>query len=541
MSTLSTKSPSSPALYRALLAFAAVVVSAAAFNQALLELGRRWTNQEEYSHGFLIPIVTLLLLWSRRDALRSNIGHPSMFGLGLVAIALAMHVVGELSAIWILSQVGFVLSLMGIVLAIGGSSLLRVCFVPIAYLLFAIPLPYFIDAVLTLKLQLISSQLGVLFIRLFQIPVFLDGNIIDMGVYKLQVVEACSGLRYLYPLLSLSFLAAYLFNGSLWQRIVIFLSSIPIAIGMNGFRIGVVGFLVDRWGPSMAEGALHFFEGWVIFLACSILLACEMYLLARFSGQNFLEIFHVPSVKAAPADQVNTKFPSRLPLVATLCLLCAGGIAGFSISDRSESSPERTRFVAVPTRLGDWQGRLSSLDLATETFLKVDDYILADYSKPGESPVNLYVAYYASQRKNESPHSPIVCLPGGGWIITSLERRNAGNPGSEYPYNRVIIENGDSRDLVYYWFDERGRPVADEYWAKWYLLTDAIVKNRTDGALIRLTTHISPSEPEKSADERLQSFMKVALPRLTEFLPSTEAPQFNAADLSTPDSGSRKD
>ena len=138
-----------------------------------------------------------------------------------------MHIVGELSAIWILSQVAFVLTLMGIVLAIGGYSLLRVAFIPLAYLLFAIPLPYFIDAALTLKLQLISSELGVLVIRLFQIPVYLDGNVIDMGTYKLQVVEACSGLRYLYPLLSLSFLAAYLFHGRFWQRALIFLSGYP--------------------------------------------------------------------------------------------------------------------------------------------------------------------------------------------------------------------------------------------------------------------------------------------------------------------------
>ena len=162
------------------------------------------------------------------------------------------------------------LLLIGIVLGIGGYSLLRVAFIPIAFLLFAIPLPYFIDAVLTLRLQLVSSELGVFFIRMFGIPVYLDGNIIDMGNYKLQVVEACSGLRYLYPLLSLSFLAAYLFHAPLWQRGLVFLSSIPIAIGMNGFRIGLVGLLVDRWGTAMAEGVLHFFEGWVVFLACAM-------------------------------------------------------------------------------------------------------------------------------------------------------------------------------------------------------------------------------------------------------------------------------
>jgi exosortase D (VPLPA-CTERM-specific) len=531
MSTLSIKKTSPALTPLVLLAIAAVVVCLAGLSEALMELVRRWNSQEEYSHGFLIPVISAWLLWSRRDALLASVGRPSLAGLGLILLAFALHVTGELSAIWILSQVGFVLALMGIVLAIGGYSLLRVAFVPVAYLLFAIPLPYFIDAVLTLKLQLVSSELGVLFIRLFQIPVYLDGNIIDMGVYKLQVVEACSGLRYLYPLLSLSFLAAYLFQGPPWQRTVVFLSSIPIAIGMNGLRIGLVGFLVDRWGTQMAEGALHFFEGWVIFLACSALLAGEMYLLARVSGRRFFDVFHLPIVKAAPSDTTLTKSPLQIPLIASLSLLCLGGLLVFFISGRSEIIPERTRFVAFPTRLAEWQGHSSSLDLATEEFLKVDDYILADYSRPGDNPVNLYVAYYPSQRKNESPHSPIVCLPGGGWSITLLERRNFNSGSANYPFNRVIIQNGSNRDLVYYWFDERGRAVADEYLAKWYLLADSIVKNRTDGALVRLITQINPNESDEDADRRLQSFMQVAVPRLTEFLPSSGAQPVHSASL----------
>ncbi len=531
MPTLSIRKPHVGLSPLALLAIAAVLVSLAGFSRALLELVHRWSGQEEYSHGYLIPIITALLLWTRRDALRASVGRPSFAGLALILLAIAMHVTGELSAIWILSQVGFVLALMGIVLAIGGYSLLRVAFIPIAYLLFAIPLPYFIDAVLTLKLQLVSSELGVFFIRLFQIPVYLDGNIIDMGTFKLQVVEACSGLRYLYPLLSLSFLAAYLFHAPLWQRAVVFLSSIPIAIGMNGFRIGLVGILVDRWGTQMAEGALHFFEGWVIFLACSALLAGEMYVLARISGRRFFDVFHLPNVKPASIDGAPAKSLGQVPLMACLSLLCVGALAIFFISGRSEIIPERTRFVAFPARIAEWQGRISSLDLATEQFLKVDDYILADYRRSDGKPVNLYVAYYASQRKNESPHSPIVCLPGGGWQITLLERRSFESGGANYPFNRVIMQNGANRDLVYYWFDERGRAVADEYWAKWYLLADSIVKNRTDGALIRLITQISPDESETDADRRLQSFMLVALPRLAEFLPSGVAPPIKSAVL----------
>ena len=105
-----------------------------------------------------------------------------------------------------LSQLGFIVALIGVALAAGGYSLLKVTFIPIIFLIFAIPLPYVVDAALSFQLQLISSQLGVFFIRLLQIPVYLEGNVIDLGNYKLQVVEACSGLRYLYPLMSLGFL-----------------------------------------------------------------------------------------------------------------------------------------------------------------------------------------------------------------------------------------------------------------------------------------------------------------------------------------------
>ena len=525
MSVQSMRVPHTSVIRPGLLVLLAILIAILGFSGALTELVHRWNQQEEYSHGFLIPVVTAWLLWTRRDALRANIGQPSWIGPVLILLAIAMHITGELSAIFILSQIGFVVALIGIVLGTGGYSLLKVAFIPIAFLLFAIPLPYFIDSVLTLRLQLVSSELGVFFIRMFEIPVYRDGNIIDMGNYKLQVVEACSGLRYLYPLLSLSFLAAYLFHAPLWQRGLLLLSSIPIAIGMNGVRIGVVGILVDRWGTQMAEGVLHFFEGWVIFLACAALLAAEMCLLAWISRRRFFDVFYLPKVAVRLPGRLGAKSVGQSPLVACLFLLCAGGLAVFSISGRSEIIPQRTSFVEFPARIGQWQGHVSSLDIETERGLGLDDYILSDYSRSDGKLVNLYVAYYASQRKGVSPHSPMVCIPGGGWAITDLEQMHYVNLGEERPLNRVIIQKGSVKELVYYWFDERGRKIANEFWAKFYLLADAIVKNRTDGALVRLTTQVLPGESEREADQRLQTFMQDAVPRLSAFLPSDTSPQ----------------
>src|SRR5262249_15476545 len=314
--------------------------------------------------------------------------------------------------------------LFGIVLCIGGYSLLRVAFIPIAFLIFAVPLPYFIDSQLSWWLQLVSSQLGGFFIRLFGIPVYLTGNIIDLGNYKLQVVEACSGLRFLYPLLSLGFLAAYLFKAPLWQRAVVFLSAIPITVFMNSFRIGMTGVLVDRWGTAMADDALHFFEGWIIFLACAAMLAAEIYLLARFtSGKSFFQVFGLPKVEAIrPRFAGMDGTISRVPMMASLVLICTTGLAVYFVSSRQEIVPERQRFAAFPSQLGPWQGRPSLLEPQVEHALYLDDYILSDYSRPKGGAVNFYVAYYPSQRRGASPHSPIVCIPSGGWRITAFER-----------------------------------------------------------------------------------------------------------------------
>lgn len=111
-----------------------------------------------------------------------------------------------------------------------------------------------------------------------------------------------------------------------------------------------------------------------------------------------------------------------MPLYASLLLICVMVLTSSLISNRSEIIPERSQFVTFPTTIGEWHGRSSQLDAGVESSLALDDYILADYSKLHGKAVNLYVAYYASQRTGKSPHSPLVCIPGGGWSITTLER-----------------------------------------------------------------------------------------------------------------------
>jgi EpsI family protein len=256
-----------------------------------------------------------------------------------------------------------------------------------------------------------------------------------------------------------------------------------------------------------------------------------MSIFAVFSRKNLFDVFYFPTLASNEAQKRYSFKRRDGPLAASLVLLLIGGVATFVTSGRTEILPHRMSFAEFPTRIGEWEGRASPLDLATEKALKVDDYILSDYTRSDRRPVNLYVAFYASQRSGESPHSPIVCIPGSGWAITTVRQIDADTGGGRQPFNRVIIEKGPVKELVYYWFDERGRKIANEYWAKVYLLTDAIVKNRTDGALVRLTTRVFPGETEDEADRRLMAFMQDAVPKLKGFLPADGAPYGKSASL----------
>ena len=355
----------------------------------------------------------------------------------------------------------------------------------------------------------------------FGIPVFLEGNVIDLGSYKLQVVEACSGLRYLFPLISVGFLSAYLFQGYLWQRAFLLLSTIPITILMNSFRIGVIGVLVDGWGNEMAEGFLHYFEGWIIFMVCSAILLAEIWVFARFNKEkSFWHAFGLPTIAPIKGKTSET---ASLPLsgLLTLGLVAAGTAFTFLVDVNTEYEPDRKRFVSFPRVLDGWKGRDQFLERRIVKKLAFSDYMQVDYRNDDNQVVNFYVAYYKNQRKGESPHSPQACIPGGGWNISDIQTRSIPLKSSDTPLkaNRVIIQKGEVKQLVYYWFDQRGRNMTNEYIVKWHLLEDALFKKRTDGALVRLVTPVYPKEDEATADARIAEMVNLISPRMHKYIP----------------------
>lgn len=476
----------------------------------------RWADQAEYSHGYLIPLISLYILWEKKNLIIPHYLDSSGWGIPLCVAALALLFVGEISALYILIHYSFLFFLFSLSFVFCGRGT-RFTWVAIGFLAFSVPLPYVIEVLLTAKLQLISSSLGVAIIRVFDIPVYLSGNVIDLGTFKLHVVEACSGLRYLYPLVCVGVITAYLYRARFWKRFIIVVTTIPISIVMNSVRIAVTGILVDNFGSAVAEGFLHDFEGWVVFLLCLMVLLCEIVILELCTSKKTLkQIFQVDDVQNLSQNVCEGSQAKSFGL--KLCLLLFMLIAFVSteyLDRREQQSIHSKSFASFPMRIDSWFGVRDRLDPEIIEGLGFDDYILANYTND-QVQVNLYVAHYSHQRKGVSPHSPKVCIPGGGWEITEFSRTRL----QGMPVNRVLIQKGHQHQLVYYWFVERGTVVANEYQKKWLLLRDAVLENRTDGALVRIVTPFDSEEGKENAELRAQKFLAPIHEKIMEYLPS---------------------
>jgi exosortase D (VPLPA-CTERM-specific) len=484
-----------------------------------------WLGTAEYSYGIIMPFVSGFFIWHQRNSLSKYTYTGSWLGFLLVLTGIVIYIVGELSALQIFEEYSIFIVLMGLVWSVVGYSIFKRIWIPIILLFFTIPLPSFLYQGISARLQLLSTHIGVSFIRFWNISVYVEGNVIDLGSMQLQVAEACNGLTYLFPLTSVAFICAYIYHAEFWKRLIIFLSSIPITILMNSFRIGVIGVFVEYFGKSMAEGFLHDFEGWIVFMGCIGIIVIIMWALTQIGHQNkpFNQVFGLSNPELVPVGTVyfNRFLPTQY-WFASILLLVATMLSPLH-NTRIEQIPVRAEFIDFPMNIEQWSGKRLALDQKYIDSLKFKDYILADYKSNDDlPPVNLYSAYYVSQRKGESIHSPRSCLPGGGWKIENMEEISIGidkETRNVFKVNRVLIQKGEDRQLVYYWFKQRGRDITNEYLAKWYLFIDGLTRNRTDGALIRLTIYIPYNIDIKDIELKLDRFLRLIYPILDRFIP----------------------
>jgi EpsI family protein len=323
---------------------------------------------------------------------------------------------------------------------------------------------------------------------------------------SLEVVEACSGIRSLMTLATLALVLAYftrtkksdanstwkemLFGADSFRAILLVLAAIPIAIITNAARVTATGVITFYYGRQAAEGFIHSFSGWLVYLIALAFLFLLNILLKKILRAS-------SSSKAESELGFSAQVVSARKVLVLSLALFAGGIAITWIDQRGEVAVPRKELRLLPPMLGEWkqQGNDIRFGEDTESILKATDYVMRDYFSPTGMHSNIYVGYYSTQRTGATYHSPRNCLPGAGWEMTQPEKVRIRKPdGESFEANRFILVTGNRREVLIYWYQGRGRETASEYEDKINTIFDSFLRRRTDGAMVRVMTTIVGSD-----------------------------------------------
>jgi exosortase len=235
-------------------------------------LVHQWASDDSYSHGFLIAPLAIYFAWRRRDDLISTPRFPSAFGVAVAAAAMCLWAAGTAAAELFVTRASLVLFVAGCVLFLYGWAWLRLLAFPIAFLLLMIPLPAIVFNQIALPLQLLASQIGEATLRAGGVPVLRDGNVLELVGLRLEVAEACSGIRSIMALLTFALVVGHLGRCSAMRLAGLALATVPIAIAANAARVVATGFAANVWGPVVAQGLLHTAAGGMVFMAGVLML-----------------------------------------------------------------------------------------------------------------------------------------------------------------------------------------------------------------------------------------------------------------------------
>ena len=245
-----------------------------------------WYNDENYSHGFLIPAISGYLLWQRKDILKDIVSASSFFGIFIVLSGLCVYLVGKLSGEYFTMRFSMLIVFAGAILYIYGIDFFKSIAFPFVYLVFMIPLPYLLYDAVAFPLKMLVSKFSVDFLGIMGVLVLREGNIIHLADTTLEVADACSGIRSIVSLLALSTALAYLTQTGVIRRIFLSVLAVPIAIVVNSLRVIGTGILANKYGTQVAHGFYHEFAGLLIFGIAIVVLILSAVILAKFNTNS---------------------------------------------------------------------------------------------------------------------------------------------------------------------------------------------------------------------------------------------------------------
>jgi exosortase D (VPLPA-CTERM-specific) len=365
----------------------------------------------------------------------------------------------------------------------------------------------------------VSTGVGEFILRLLGVSVFVEGNIIDLGIIQLQVVEACSGLRYILPLLALGVVFVYIFEHIRWKQIVLVVSTIPTAILSNALRIAITGYLAQNYNLGLAEGFFHGFSGWLIFIF-ALFMMFNFYLILRF-------LFPNSPRQNGLVLSLKSQLPVSKPIHHTIAVFIASGVllAVGTLSYATAALPPLKidkGLTNFPLQFDGWQGRLEDIDSRIIALSGAEDAFNGIYRSLIGKIVSLYIGYRGSPFTESENffHSPNVCLPSIGWKTLDSENHTiTGIAGfGTIVVRKMVIEKMGYRQLVFYWFQTKSHVSSDVNINRLHLTLHALNRDNTHDLFIRPITLLGPDENVAEAEKRLDQFVRDLMDTLLNFL-----------------------
>nr|MBF0223126.1 VPLPA-CTERM-specific exosortase XrtD [Desulfobulbaceae bacterium] len=494
----------------------AILISfVAGFWTSLAELLIRWDSGDN-SYGYLVIPLFVYLCWEERKTFHFEKFTINPFGTIPILLALGLILIGEFGSVETLVYAGMWGCIVGTFFFLYGWRCRPLIFSFIV-LLFIIPLPPYINNMLTFKLKILASNLSVDLLRLSGVKVFLEGNIIDLGASKLQVVDACSGLRYVMPMFLMALLLGHQFTAIFWRKLSLVVLVLPISVTINAFRIYATGMLTE-WGyPELAENFFHDFAGMVIFLLGGAALLLFVLLVNRLFPPNHTARMPGHDFKG----KVSTKRHLAFASMAISILFVLGSFVLNSYS-KTIIIPDRTTFEQFPTELAGWQGTKIILSQEILDQLWSDDYVNIAFTNPGKANrIFLLIPYYEYQETRHTAHAPESCMLGGGWsILASAKTVIKPTGGESVPVMKSLMQKGDHKLISIYFFLQRGKVITSPWMNKFHLMLGAMSERRTDGALVRIEMTVSPGQSLEEEYVELQQFFSAMWPLLPDYIPN---------------------
>lgn len=504
---------------------ALVVALIACYWETIVGLYHIWSTDDDYSYAFLIPFISGYLIWENRETLSKTTLGWSWVGGGLLVFFLIVSSYGILGSSPSAVRPAIPLVILSVCLFCFGKRVFRIMALPLSLLIFMVPLPTMFGTLVGVHLKMISTKLGELILRMFGVSVFVEGNIIDLGVTQLQVVDACSGLRYILPLLTVGIVFAHFFERTRWKQVFLVVTTVPLAIVTNGLRIGMTGILAQRYGPEVAEGFFHGFSGWLVFMFAFILLFLLHLMLKLAFGQGKSASKTVTEQPECEVDKVRSTW-NTIPVIISVILISCVAILSFTARALPALYLEGG-FSSFPLRFGDWQGRAEHIDAEMVDLSGAEQAFSATYESRDGQWVNLYMGYRGSAfgESENFFHSPNVCLPSSGWKTVEVARHVIEHVPKfgRIEASKMISEKMGAKQLVYYWFQTKDRTSFDVNINRFHLALHAVKRDSTHDLFIRPITMIKSNETVQQAQARMDGFIRDMMKVLLDFLAERQA------------------